>query len=45
MAVRIKAVHPVAFGDAFAAAQKASVITGNGEIRPCGMVLVDWIGS
>lgn len=48
-AARIKAAHPVAFGDAFAIAlaqaEKASVITGDDEIRRCAVVPVDWIGS
>lgn len=48
-AARIKAAHPVAFGDAFAIAlaqeEHASVITGDDEIRRCRMVAVDWIGS
>lgn len=47
-AARIKAVHAVAFGDAFAIAmaqaRNASVITGDGEIRRCGVVPVDWLG-
>jgi len=47
-AARIKAAHPVAFGDAFAIAlaqaERASVITGDGEIRRCGVVAVDWVG-
>ena len=47
-AARIKAAHPVAFGDAFAIAlaqaERASVITGDDEIRRCGVVAVDWIG-
>jgi predicted nucleic acid-binding protein len=47
-AARIKAAHPVAFGDAFAIAlaqsEHASVITGDGEIRRCGLVAVDWVG-
>ena len=47
-AARIKAVHPLAFGDAFAIAlaqaENASVITGDDEIRRCGVVKVDWIG-
>jgi predicted nucleic acid-binding protein len=47
-AARIKAAHPVAFGDAFAIAlaqtEKASVITGDNEIRRCAVVPVDWIG-
>jgi predicted nucleic acid-binding protein len=47
-AARIKAAHPVAFGDAFAVAraqtEKASVITGDDEIRRCAVVAVDWIG-
>jgi DNA-binding NtrC family response regulator len=48
-AARIKAAHPVAFGDAFAIAlaqsEQASIITGDDEIRQCGVVSVDWIGS
>ena len=48
-AARVKAVHPVAFGDSFAIAlaqaEQASVITGDGEIRRCGLVPVDWIGA
>jgi PIN domain-containing protein len=48
-AARIKAAHPVAFGDAFAIAlahqEHAAVITGDDEIRRCRMVAVDWIGS
>ena len=47
-AARIKAAHPVAFGDAFAIAlaqaEQASVITGNDEIRKCAVVSVEWIG-
>ena len=47
-AARIKAAHPVAFGDAFAIAlaqaERASVITGDDEIRQCALVPVDWIG-
>lgn len=47
-AARIKAAHPVAFGDAFAIAlaqaERASVITGDDEIRRCGVVEVDWVG-
>jgi len=47
-AARIKAAHPVAFGDAFAIAlaqsEKASVITGDDEIRQCAVAPVDWIG-
>jgi predicted nucleic acid-binding protein len=47
-AARIKAAHPVAFGDAFAIAlaqaEQASVITGDDEIRQCAVVSVDWIG-
>ncbi|HEY6391291.1 MAG TPA: type II toxin-antitoxin system VapC family toxin [Bryobacteraceae bacterium] len=47
-AARIKAANPVAFGDAFAIAlaqaQQASVITGDDEIRQCGIVVVG-IGS
>jgi predicted nucleic acid-binding protein len=48
-AARIKAAHPIAFGDAFAIAlaqaQGARVITGDDEIRQSGLVPVDWIGS
>ena len=48
-AARIKAAHPVAFGDTFAIAlaqaERASVITGDDEIRRCAVVPVDWIGS
>ena len=47
-AARIKAAHPVAFGDAFAIAlaqtERASVITGDDEFRRCGVVPLDWIG-
>src|SRR5258708_31648578 len=47
-AARIKAAHPVAFADAFAIAlaqaEQASIITGDDEIRQCGVVPVDWIG-
>jgi hypothetical protein len=42
-AARIKAAHPVAFGDAFAIAlaqaENASIITGNHEIPRCGSVI------
>jgi len=48
-AARIKASHALAFGDAFAIAlaqtHQASVITGDNEIRKCGLVPVDWIGD
>jgi uncharacterized protein len=48
-AARIKATNPVAFGDAFAIAvaqaEQGSVITGDAEIRRCGLVPVDWVGS
>jgi uncharacterized protein len=48
-AARIKASHPIAFGDAFAISlalsERASVITGDDEIRRCALVPVDWIGS
>lgn len=48
-AARIKAKHPVAFGDAFAIAlaqvEHASVITGDEEIRRCRAVPVDWVGN
>ncbi len=47
-AARIKADNAVAFGDAFAIAlaqaEDASVITGDPEIRRCGIVPVDWVG-
>jgi predicted nucleic acid-binding protein len=47
-AARIKAAHAVAFGEAFAIAlaqsEQASVITGDGEIRRCGVVAMDWVG-
>ncbi len=47
-AARIKAAHPIAFGDAFAIAlaqaEHATVITGDDEIRRCGAVPVDWVG-
>ena len=49
MAARIKARHPVAFGDSFAIAlaevEQASITTGDNEIRQCAVVPVDWIGS
>jgi uncharacterized protein len=48
-AARVKATHPVALGDAFAIAlaqaEQASVITGDDEIRDCGVVPVDWVGE
>ena len=48
-AARVKATHPVAFGNAFAIAlaieQKASVVTGDPEIRRCRAVAVDWLGA
>ena len=48
-AARVKAGYAVAFGDAFAIAlaqtEGASVITGDPEIRRCGVVPVDWVGS
>jgi predicted nucleic acid-binding protein len=47
-AAEVKAAHPVSFSDAFAIAlaqaEKASVITGDDEIRRCAVVPVDWIG-
>jgi uncharacterized protein len=47
-AARVKASHAVAFGDAFAIAlaqaEQGSVITGDEEIRRCGLVPVDWVG-
>jgi len=48
-AARIKASHPLAFGDAFAIAlaldHTATVIIGDEEFRRCGLVPVDWIGE
>jgi uncharacterized protein len=48
-AARVKAAHSLAFGDAFAIAlaktEKGSVITGDGEIRRCGVVKVEWVGA
>jgi predicted nucleic acid-binding protein len=48
-AAAIKAAHPVSYSDAFAISlaqsEKASVITGDDEIRQCGLVPVDWLGS
>ena len=48
-AARIKAAHPVAFGDAFAIAlaqaEQASIITGDDEFRRCAVAPVDWIGT
>ena len=47
-AARIKPAHPIAFGDAFAIAlaqaERATVITGDDEVRRCAVVPVDWIG-
>jgi ribonuclease VapC len=47
-AARVKVAHPIAFGDAFAIAlaqaERATVITGDDEIRRCAVVPVDWIG-
>jgi predicted nucleic acid-binding protein len=47
-AAAVKAAHPVSFSDAFAIAlaqaEKASVITGDDEIRQCAVVPVEWIG-
>jgi predicted nucleic acid-binding protein len=47
-AARIKAAHPLALGDAFAIAlakaERARIITGDPEIRRCGIVPVHWIG-
>jgi predicted nucleic acid-binding protein len=49
IAARIKAAHPVAFGDAFAIAlarsNDAEVITGDDEIRRCRMVRVEWLDA
>ena len=48
-AARIKAVHPIAYGDSFAIAlaqaESGTVITGDPEIDKCGLVPVDWIGK
>ncbi len=48
-AAGIKAAHPVSFGDAFAIAlaqaENASIVTGDDEIRRCGVAPVDWIGT
>ena len=48
-AADVKAGHPVSYSDAFAIAlaqsEKASVITGDDEIRQCGVVPVDWLGT
>ena|SRR5437870_4718490 len=48
-AARIKAAHPVAFGDAFAIAlaqaEDASVITGDDDLRRCAVVPIDWVGT
>jgi len=48
-AARVKAAHPVAFSDSFAIAlaqaENGSVITGDNEIRKCGLVPVDWVGA
>jgi len=48
-AAEVKAAHPVSFSDALAIAlaqaEKASVITGDDEIRQCGVVPVDWVRS
>ena len=47
-AAEVKAAHPVSFSEAFAIAlaqsEKTSVITGDDEIRRCGIVRVDWLG-
>lgn len=48
-AAEIKARHPVSFSDAFAIAlaqaEKASVVTGDDEIRRYAVVPVEWVGS
>lgn len=48
-AAAIKAAYPVSYSDAFAISlaqsEKASVITGDDEIRRCGIVPVDWLGT
>jgi PIN domain len=48
-AAAIKAAHPVSYSDAFAISlaqsEKASAITGDDEIRQCGLVPVDWLGA
>jgi predicted nucleic acid-binding protein len=47
-AAKVKAAHPVSYSDAFAISlaqsEKASVITGDDEIRRCGVVPVDCFG-
>jgi predicted nucleic acid-binding protein len=49
VAARIKAVHPIAYGDSLAIAlaqgENGTVITGDPEIAKCGLVAVDWIGK
>jgi ribonuclease VapC len=48
-AAAVKAAHPVSYSDAFAISlaqsENASVITGDPEIRQCGLVAVDWLGA
>ena len=48
-AAEVKAAHPVSYSDAYAISlaqsENASVITGDDEIRKCGVVPVDWIGA
>jgi ribonuclease VapC len=48
-AAEVKAAHPVSYSDAFAISlaqsEKASIITGDDEIRQCGLVPVDWLGA
>jgi ribonuclease VapC len=48
-AAEVKAAHPVSYSDAFAISlaqtETASVITGDDEIRKCGIVPVDWLGA
>jgi predicted nucleic acid-binding protein len=48
-AAKSKAARPLSFSDAFAIAlaqpEKGSVITGDDEIRQCGLVPVDWVGA
>jgi predicted nucleic acid-binding protein len=48
-AANAKARHAVSYSDAFAislaSSEKASVITGDDEIRRCAVVPVDWLGT
>ena len=48
-AAGVKANYPVSYSDAFAISlarsEKATVITGDEEIRRCGVAAVDWLGT